>query len=225
MGTIHLADGNLLLSACHLASQITNKSNQGDNQRHQPTNHHGTAETLRIGVELRHQHGIWTYGYIGIIGNEFVQTFVGGIKRIHIVETYGDMVGVLHTTVVEADAWASIGISDTAYARIVEHSNDGVRSAVRRADDLLANSLIPASQLLHLLLELTTYHRLAHGVGLLGKRATGNHGDAHHVEVTVAHIKQVGNIHILFDIAGQEDIIATLSLGQVGIRCCNTFNA
>ena len=115
-------------------------------------------------------------------------------------------------------------MGDTTDTGIVEHTHDGVRTFVRGTDYLLANSLIPTSQLLHLLLELTTYHGLAHGVGLLRKGTTSNHGYAHHLEVVVAHIKQVGHIHVFLVIAWQEDVIATLHLRQVGIRCGNTFH-
>ena len=90
--------------------------------------------------------------------------------------------------VVVADTGTHIWQSDAADARVLEHADDGIRTFVRGADDLLTHSVVPSSPLLHALLKPATHHHLAQRVSLLCEGASRHHGNAHHVKIAIAHI-------------------------------------
>ena len=215
--SVHLTDGYLLLPAGYLACQIADESDEGDEQGHQSAYHHRRAEAVGVGVEFGHHLTIGRDGNVGIVLHQPLHQFVGFLQAFHRVEADVEIVHLVGLAAIVAEAGASVRVGDAANASILIHANDGVRSLERGTDNLLAHGTVPTGDLLHALFKLSAHHHLTQCVSLLRECATGDDGDAHHVEIAVAHVVEVGDVHVLLLAAGQIDVVAALMLRQIGV--------
>ena len=209
---IHLADGNLLLSASYLTSQIAYQSDKGYQQGHQSAYHHRSTKAAGIGIEFCHHLVVGHNGDVRIVGHQPFYQLIGFLQAFHRLEADVQIVHPIRLATIVAEAGSGIGIGDTANTGVLIHADDGVRAIERGADNLLAHCAVPTGYLLHALFKLPAYHHLTQRVGLFCKRSARDDGDAHHVEIAVAHIEEVCDVHILSLAARQIDVVAALVL-------------